>query len=94
MNILIGIIIFLAVASVTLYALYYRLPEDDPTDAELDTKDRKPVIMRKTDKQEVTAGFMDLDTGEFCEVMVIRSDSDIDTFMNKYDLYLALVIEK
>ena len=35
---------------------------------------------------ERVAGFKDIHTGKFEEVMLIRNDKDLDWFMEKYDV--------
>lgn len=45
-----------------------------------------PVIRCSICTGEKTAGFKDIHTGKFMEIMVIRSDKDMDEFMEKYDV--------
>lgn len=35
------------------------------------------------------AGFKDLQTGKFTEVMLIRDSKDMDVFLEKYDISVA-----
>lgn len=49
----------------------------------------KPVIRSRGRDDEQAAGFVDLKTGEFTEVMRIRDSKDMDEFLTKYDISIA-----
>ncbi len=51
-----------------------------------DRNKEKPVIHASICTGEKVAGFKDLKTGKFHEVMVIRNDSDLQFFMQKYNV--------
>lgn len=51
-----------------------------------DRNSQKPVIHASICTGEKVAGFKDIQTGKFHEVMVIRNDSDLQFFMRKYDV--------
>lgn len=47
---------------------------------------QKPVIHCSICNGEQVAGFRDLETGRFDEVMLIRSDSDLQKFRDEYGI--------
>lgn len=49
----------------------------------------KPVIKSSICTGEKVAGFKDLQTGKFTEIMLIRNNKDMDTFLEKYDISVA-----
>lgn len=49
-----------------------------------DPAEKKPVIRASICTGEKVAGFKDLRTGAFHEVMLIRSQGDLDEFMEQY----------
>lgn len=51
----------------------------------------KPLIKKDTATGEMVAGFLDTETGVFTVDMEIKSDSDIDIFMEKYDLPVVII---
>ena len=54
-----------------------------------DKKNLKPVIRSSICSGEKVAGFRDIRTGKFMEVMLIRDSNDIDLFLEKYDISVA-----
>lgn len=54
-----------------------------------DREKKKPVIRSRAFRDELVAGFVDLQTGEFTEVMRICNSRDMDRFMEKYDISVA-----
>ncbi|MBR4461289.1 MAG: hypothetical protein IKS51_01740 [Erysipelotrichaceae bacterium] len=46
----------------------------------------EPVIRASICTGEQVAGFRDLKTGHFTEVMLIRNNSDLDSFKKKYGI--------
>lgn len=51
-----------------------------------DKSSQKPVIRASICTGEKVAGFKEIQTGKFRDIMVIRNDSDLHTFMQKYDV--------
>lgn len=51
-----------------------------------DKENLKPVIRTSICNGEQVAGFKDIHTGRFTEVMLIRSSKDMDLFLDKYDI--------
>ena len=51
-----------------------------------DKNSRKPVIRASICNGEQVAGFKDLRTGKFSEIMLIRNSKDLDEFLEKYDI--------
>ena len=49
-----------------------------------DKAKQKPIIRASICTGEKVAGFKDLATGQFSEIMLIRSDSDLYEFMQSY----------
>ena len=49
-----------------------------------DPEQREPVLRRSICTGETTAGFRDRKDGRFHEVMVIRSERDLQAFMEQY----------
>lgn len=56
-----------------------------------DKENQKPVIRSSICTREKVAGFRDLHTGKFTEVMLIRDNRDMDLFLEKYDISVAEV---
>ena len=56
---------------------------------EYDKENQKPVIRSSICTGEKVAGFRDLNTGKFTEVMLIRDNTDMDEFLTKYDISVA-----
>ncbi len=52
-------------------------------------EEQKPVIRSSICTGEKVAGFKDIHTGKFTEVMVIRNNKDMDEFLKKYDISVA-----
>lgn len=51
-----------------------------------DRENFKPIIKSSICTGEQVAGFKDIHTGKFVEVMLIRNHSDKQVFMNKYEI--------
>lgn len=51
-----------------------------------DRENRKPVIRASICTGEQTAGFRDIRTGKFSEVMLIRNSRDLEEFLEIYDI--------
>lgn len=54
--------------------------------ATYDKENQKPVIRASICNGEQVAGFKDLHTGKFSEIMLIRNSRDMDEFLEKYDI--------
>lgn len=59
-----------------------------------DREKKKPVIRSRGRNDEKVAGFVDLQTGEFTEVMRICDSKDMDEFLEKYDISIAEVAKE
>lgn len=51
-----------------------------------DKENLRPVLKCSICNGEQVAGFKNIHTGKFEEIMLIRSESDLDTFMKIYDI--------
>lgn len=51
-----------------------------------DKENQKPVIRASICTGEQVAGFKDVHTGKFTEVMLIRDSRDMDEFLERYDI--------
>ena len=51
-----------------------------------DHERQRPVLKCSICNGEQVAGFKDMNTGRFEEVMLIRSRADLDSFMEMYDI--------
>ena len=56
---------------------------------EYDRENQKPVIRSSICTGERVAGFRDVKTGKFMEVMLIRDNKDLDKFLEDYDISVA-----
>lgn len=54
-----------------------------------DKENQKPVIRSSICTGEKVAGFRDIRTEKFTEVMLIRDSNDMDLFLEKYDISVA-----
>ena len=54
-----------------------------------DRENQKPVIRSSICTGEKVAGFKDIQTDKFTEVMLIRDNRDMDLFLEKYDISVA-----
>ena len=55
-------------------------------DVEYDSKRMKAVLKCNICTGEQVVGFKDIETGKFTEVCFISSDTDLDLFMENYNL--------
>lgn len=55
---------------------------------------QKPVLHTSICTGEQTAGFRDLRTGKFIDIMLIRDNSDLEAFMEKYDVKISDIIKE
>lgn len=51
--------------------------------------EQKPIIRSSICTGEKVAGFKDLKTGHFTEVMAIKTNKDLDSFLEQYDIEVA-----
>lgn len=51
-----------------------------------DRQNLKPVIRCSICTSEQTAGFQNIHTGRFTEISLIRSEQDLENFMNSYGI--------
>ena len=51
-----------------------------------DKKNKKPIIKASICNGEQVAGFKDIHTGKIEEVMLIRSEADLDNFKKMYGI--------
>ena len=56
---------------------------------EYDRENQKPVIRSSICTGEKVAGFRDVNTGKFTEIMLIRDNKDMDEFLTIYDISVA-----
>lgn len=56
-----------------------------------DKDNLKPVILSRICTGEKVAGFRNVNTGEFMEIMLIRDNKDMDEFLTTYDISVAEV---
>lgn len=54
--------------------------------ADYDRETQKPVIRASICNGEQVAGFKDIHTGKFSEIMLIRNDRDREDFLERYDI--------
>lgn len=62
--------------------MFHKKAEKDPYNKER----QKPVMRNSICTGEKVAGFRDIDTGKFTEVMLIRNSKDMDEFLDRYDV--------
>ena len=65
-----------------MFEFFRRKPKKQPYDRE----NLKPVIRASICTGEQVAGFRNIHTGKFTEVMLIRYDSDLKEFLELYDI--------
>lgn len=51
-----------------------------------DKNNKKPVLKCSICNGEQVAGFKDLSTGKFEDIMLIKNDKDLKKFMETYDI--------
>lgn len=59
--------------------------------ATYDKESQKPVIRASICNGEQVAGFKDIHTGKFSEIMLIRNSRDMEEFLEKYDIMMGEV---
>ena len=63
------------------------------TKLQYDDRIQKPVIKASICNGEQVAGFKDIHTGKFEEVMLIRNSEDLDKFKAMYDIQREIEME-
>ena len=61
---------------------------------EYDRENQKPVIRSSICTGEQVAGFRDVKTGKYTEVMLIRNNKDLDKFLKNYDISVAEIVKE
>jgi len=56
---------------------------------EYDKENQKPILKCSICTGEQLAGFKDVNTGKFEEVMLIKNSKDLDTFKEMYNLNIV-----
>lgn len=51
-----------------------------------DKQNQKPAIKASICNGEMVAGFINLTTGRFEDIMLVRNDKEIEEFMRTYDI--------
>lgn len=51
-----------------------------------DRQNQRPVLKCSICNGEQVAGFKDINTGKFQEIMLIRDEAELDIFMEMYDI--------
>ncbi len=62
----------------------FKKPSPAPTVSPYDPAAQKPVLRCSICTGEQVAGFKDLRTGKFTDIMLIRSDKDLQAFKEQY----------
>lgn len=57
-----------------------------PTESTYDKANQIPTIKASICTGEQVAGFKDIHTGKFDEIMLIKSEKDLDTFRQQYGI--------
>lgn len=65
--------------------MFRKKAEKEPYNKE----EQKPIIRSSICTGEKVAGFKDIRTGKFTEVMLIKNSKDMDLFLEKYDISVA-----
>lgn len=66
--------------------MFGRKKKSDLVKKEFDRENQKPVLRCSICNGEQVAGFKDLHTGKFEEVMLIRNEQDLKLFKEQYGL--------
>jgi len=56
-----------------------------------DSEKERPIIRGSICTGERVAGFKEIQTGKFREVMLIRNDRDLEDFLKKYKLVITQI---
>lgn len=60
--------------------------KNNPEKKSFDRENMRPVLKCSICNGEQIAGFKDIRTGKFHEIMLIRDGADLDIFMKMYDI--------
>lgn len=60
--------------------------EESELPLSFDSKTLKPVLRCSICTGEQVAGFKNLNTGKFEEVMLVKNEKDLTEFMNRYEI--------
>lgn len=66
--------------------MFGRKKKSAPAKLPFDPGTQKAVLRCSICNREQVAGFKDLRTGKFSEIMLIRNSKDLDEFRGKYDI--------
>lgn len=72
-----------------IYMLFFRKKQIEPI--AYDKENLQPIIRSSICTGEKVAGFKNIHTGKFSEIMLIRNSKDVDRFMDTYQLTAAEV---
>lgn len=64
----------------------FRRKRKETVQAAYDKETQKPVIRASICNGEQVAGFKDMRTGKFSEIMLIRDSRDMEEFLERYDI--------
>lgn len=64
----------------------FRRKRKETVQAVYDKETQKPVIRASICNGEQVAGFKDMRTGKFSEIMLIRDSRDMEEFLERYDI--------
>lgn len=59
-----------------------------------DKSSQKPVIRASICTGEKVAGFKEIQTGKFHDIMVIRNNSDLQLFMQRYNVAMEDIVKE
>ena len=62
--------------------MFFKTVKKEPYNREV----QHPIIRSSICNGEKVAGFKDIQTGKFTEVMLIRNSKDMDLFLEKYNI--------
>lgn len=66
--------------------MFHLFRKKPPVKKEYDRANQKPVLHCSICTGEQVAGFKNIHTGQFEEVMLIKNEEDLETFKRLYDL--------
>lgn len=66
-----------------MFRLFKKSPRSTPA-APYDPATQKPILRCSICTGEQVAGFRDLQTGKFTDIMLIRNEKDLQTFKEQY----------
>ena len=67
-------------------AMFFKKKSEQPPKKSYDSANQKPVIKCSICNGEQVAGFQDIHTGAFEEVMLIRNSDDLFVFKSQYGI--------